>query len=57
MGASVKFDASGNALNEDVGLWLKSRSSRNIFRMRGTMGDDKFQGQEGEVLFGRPRIP
>ena len=24
MGASVKFDASGNALNEDVGLWLKS---------------------------------
>ena len=53
MGASIKFDASGNALNEDVGLWLKSMIT-NHFAADRYDNDQDFAGKKAKCFLVDP---
>ena len=53
MGASVKYDQSGNALNEDVGLWLKSMIT-NHFAHERYDSDEDFAGKKAKCFLVDP---
>ena len=53
MGASIKFDASGNALNEDVGLWLKSVITKHFAHERYD-ADPDFAGKKAKCFLVDP---
>ena len=53
MGAEPKFDASGNALNEDVGLWLKSVIT-NHFAHERYDSDPDFAGKKAKCFLVDP---
>mmetsp|Transcript_139 Transcript_139/g.385 ORF Transcript_139/g.385 Transcript_139/m.385 type:complete len:493 (+) Transcript_139:226-1704(+) len=53
MGAAVKFDASGNALNEDVGLWLKSIITKHFAHERYDTDPD-FAGKKAKCFLVDP---
>ena len=53
MGASVKYDQSGNALNEDVGLWLKSIITKHFAHDRYD-NDPDFAGKKAKCFLVDP---